>query len=139
MAKKMTFEESDMQQAAVKAIDLWLVQHYQHLALVLQRKNGSMQVTSPLHANQNAYNGNVRSGARSVREGVKSGVFDLTLPVPRGGYHGLYIEVKTGKGKLSFNQKAWLEHYKLNGYRAEVCRSVDEIFKTIVEYMGGKK
>lgn len=28
------------------------------------------------------------------RQGVKAGVPDLHLPVARGGYHGLYIELK---------------------------------------------
>lgn len=30
--------------------------------------------------------------------GVKSGVPDVHLPVARGGYHGLYIEMKRTKG-----------------------------------------
>ena len=31
-------------------------------------------------------------------QGVKSGVPDMCLPVARGGYHGLYIELKRQKG-----------------------------------------
>ena len=37
-----------------------------------------------------------QQGARLKRMGVKSGVPDLHLPVARGVYHGLYLEMKTG-------------------------------------------
>jgi len=39
-----------------------------------------------------------KTTARRLKaEGVKAGVPDICLPVPRGGYHGLYIEMKAGK------------------------------------------
>ena len=34
------------------------------------------------------------NGAELVRQGLKKGVPDICLPVPRGKYHGLYIEMK---------------------------------------------
>ena len=42
-----------------------------------------------------------QQGARLKRMGVKSGVPDLHLPVARGVYHGLYLEMKTEKGRVS--------------------------------------
>ena len=39
--------------------------------------------------------------ANLKRQGVKSGVPDLCLPVARGKYHGLYIEMKYGKTKIT--------------------------------------
>lgn len=42
-------------------------------------------------------NGGSRKKSEAGRfkaEGVKAGVPDLCLPVARGGYHGLYIELK---------------------------------------------
>jgi hypothetical protein len=37
--------------------------------------------------------------------GLRRGVYDLIVPVAKGGYAGLWIEVKTIKGKLSTEQK----------------------------------
>lgn len=49
-------------------------------------------------------------GKQLKRAGVRSGVPDLCLPAPRGGYHGLYIEMKTEKGRTSHEQDWWGEH-----------------------------
>lgn len=40
---------------------------------------------------------NKLEAANLKRQGVKAGVPDLFLPVSRGGYHGLFIELKYGK------------------------------------------
>ena len=57
-------------------------------------------------------NGGSRSKAEAGRfkaEGVKAGVPDLFLPVPRGEYHGLFIELKRRQGgRVSDEQKDWL-------------------------------
>lgn len=55
------------------------------------------------------------------KEGVKSGVPDLCLPVPKGRYHGLYIELKTQHGVASENQNNWLDALTKQGYKACVC------------------
>ena len=41
------------------------------------------------------------SAAVMKRQGVKAGVPDLHLPVPKGQYASLYIEMKYGDGRLS--------------------------------------
>lgn len=50
------------------------------------------------------------------QQGVKSGVPDLCLPVPRGQYHGLYIEMKTESGHTSDEQEWWGERLQAQGY-----------------------
>lgn len=55
------------------------------------------------------------------QQGLKPGVPDLCLPVARGRYHGLYIEMKTDEGKASLEQKWWGEHLLAQGYMWEVC------------------
>lgn len=55
------------------------------------------------------------------RMGVKPGVPDLFLPVPRGKYHGLFIELKKAGGRVSADQGWWLEHMDRKGYACRVC------------------
>ena len=69
-------------------------------------------------------------------QGVKSGVPDMCLPVARGGYHGLYIELKRQKGgTVSETQKSWITALTEQGYKAVVCKGADEAIGTIKEYL----
>lgn len=73
--------------------------------------------------------------AKMKREGVKPGVPDYLLPVARGGFHGLAIELKTATGSASREQKGWLADLRAQGYRAEVCRGWQQAFDTLMEYL----
>ena len=69
-------------------------------------------------------NGGKRSKVEAARfkaMGVQAGVPDLFLPVPRGAYHGLFIEMKAPKGRTSNAQNTWIEKLKSNGYAVKVC------------------
>ena len=69
-------------------------------------------------------------------EGVKPGAPDLCLPVARGGYHGLYLELKRrGGGVVSPSQKWWLEKLQEQGYRAVVCYGWNDARETIEDYL----
>ena len=64
----------------------------------------------------------LNSNAKHLKQqGVKSGVPDLCLPVPRGQYHGLYIEMKTESGHTSDEQEWWGERLQAQGYVWRVC------------------
>lgn len=83
-------------------------------------------------------NGGARSKATAGRlkaEGVVAGVADLLLLLPSSGYHGLCIEMKTRTGRQSDLQKEWQAEVEWQGYKYEVCRSLDEFIKTINEYL----
>ena len=87
-------------------------------------------------------NGGARSkseAGRMKRQGVKAGVPDLMLPVARGGYHGLFVELKAEKGSLTAEQKEWIRQLQEQGYAATVCKGLDEAIWTITNYMQGKK
>lgn len=73
-----------------------------------------------------------------MAEGLKPGVLDVWLMVPRGGYHGLIVEMKTKTGRVSKDQKRWLSFQRSRGYRVEVCRGREEAWEVIKEYMEGK-
>lgn len=87
-------------------------------------------------------NGGTRSKSEAGRfraEGVKAGVPDICLPVARGGYHGLYIEMKRRKGgRLSADQAEWIEALMREGYVAAVCRGWQEAQALIERYLQGK-
>jgi hypothetical protein len=53
---------------------------------------------------------------------VKRGVPDLFLPVARGGFHGLWIELKAGKNPVNAAQKEWHAALVLQGYAVHVVR-----------------
>lgn len=83
-------------------------------------------------------NGGARAkttAARLKAAGVKPGVPDLCLPVPRGVYHGLYIELKVGTNKTTENQKQWLAALAQQGYKTAVCYGWVEGSEVIKAYL----
>ena len=84
-------------------------------------------------------NGGKRGKAEAGRlktEGVKPGVPDICLPVARGGYHGLYIELKRlHGGKITEEQTDWISQLKKQGYFAIICRGWNEASVAIMRYL----
>lgn len=81
---------------------------------------------------------NKREAKNLKRQGVKKGIPDLCVPVAKGGFHGLYIEMKSETGKPTKEQLEWIETLNRNGYKAVVCYGFDEARETIDQYMGGE-
>jgi hypothetical protein len=73
-----------------------------------------------LHAIPNGGDRHPTVAARLKAAGVKPGVPDICLPVPRGDWHGLYIELKTRRGRVSAAQREWLTALARQGYRTAV-------------------
>ena len=80
-----------------------------------------------------------RTAASLKREGVKAGIPDLCLPVPRGSFHGLYIELKVGKNKTTAKQNEWIKNLNEQGYCVEVCYGWLEAKEVIEKYLTLKK
>ena len=77
--------------------------------------------------------------AKLKKQGVKPGVPDLFLPVARGTAHGLYIEMKRQKGgRVSEEQKAWMEALTQQGYVCVVAHGAEEACDVIWHYLEGE-
>ena len=83
-------------------------------------------------------NGGKRSKSEAARfraMGVKAGVPDLFLPVPRAGYHGAYIEMKALDGKPTKAQTEFLAAVIEQGYFGCVCWGAEDAMDVIARYM----
>ena len=78
---------------------------------------------------------NIVTATKLKAEGVKSGVPDIFLAYPSSQAHGLFIEMKSPKGKVSENQCEWIGALSASGYMCVVCYSFDEAKKAICEYL----
>lgn len=77
--------------------------------------------------------------ARLKGQGVKPGIPDIFLPVSRGGYHGMYVEMKRQKGgTLSDDQKKVIGQLRDQGYFVEVCKGFGQAVEAIEAYMEGR-
>ncbi len=86
-------------------------------------------------------NGGARDRATAGKlkaQGVKAGVPDLQLAMARGGFFGLFIEFKAtppNDAAVSEGQKEMLLRLQQEGYRAVVCRGINEAMAEINAYL----
>ena len=84
-------------------------------------------------------NGGLRNpvvASKLKAEGVKAGVPDIFLPEARGGYHGLYIEMKRIKGgRLSTEQAQWIADLLGQGYAVYKCEGWVKAKEIIESYL----
>lgn len=88
-----------------------------------------------LHHSPNGGKRNAIEAAKFKAMGVRAGFPDLILCIARQGYHGLFIELKTAKGRQSDNQKYYEYVLEEQGYRYEVVRSLEDFRNLINEYL----
>lgn len=74
--------------------------------------------------------------------GQRAGVPDLMLPVARGGFHGLYIEMKrpagadgSRAGVTSKEQREWIADLRCQDYCVRVAFGWEEGLKALLEYL----
>lgn len=86
-------------------------------------------------------NGGQRSKAAAGKlkaEGLRAGVPDLCLPISRGGYLSLWIEMKAGDNVCSDEQEDWQTWLVRRGHFVVTCWSADQAIDTLTEYLDGK-
>jgi hypothetical protein len=81
---------------------------------------------------------NAIEAANLKRQGVKAGVCDIHVDKAAGGFHGLKIEMKVGKNRLTPAQEAYFEQCERDGYKTAVCRTFEEFQATISHYFKKK-
>ena len=83
-------------------------------------------------------NGGYRTKAtagKMAAEGLKAGIWDIFVPIPSGGYHGLFIEMKFGKNKLTELQREFGKFATGQGYLCKVAYSAEQAIEIIDEYL----
>jgi hypothetical protein len=88
-----------------------------------------------IYAIPNGGQRNAIVAAKMKAEGVLSGVPDLHIPVAKGRFHGLYIEMKAGKNKPTENQRTVMQKLQDEGYKCDVCYSFDNFVSLVNEYL----
>lgn len=96
---------------------------------------------------------NAIAGARAKSLGMRKGVPDICLPVPRWRYcpnqcgakrfiyAGLYIEMKrpavkgASKGRASKEQNEMIDFLNAQGYKAVVCYGATQAIECVQEYL----
>lgn len=74
--------------------------------------------------------------AKKLRQlGVKSGVPDLCMPIARGGYNAMWIEMKSKSGRLRPEQSSWIAALTREGGYVRVCHGAQEAIDTILHYL----
>ena len=116
----MKGKEAQLQYNCLK----WFGYQYPELApLMIHIPNGGSR--NPIEA------------ANLKKQGVKAGVPDLFFASARGGYYGLFIEMKWGKNKLTPKQKFYMEILTKGGFQCAICYDFDSFVTIISEYLFG--
>ena len=116
-----------------------MTEHDEQSALMLWIRSGAVLDAWPeleyLYAVPNGGWRHKRTARIMKAEGLKRGVPDLHLPVSRGGYHGLWIEMKFGKNRPTADQKKWLEFLEGQGHMVGICYSFEQAQAFIIQYL----
>lgn len=88
-------------------------------------------------------NGGTRNATEAEclrRQGVKAGIADICLPVARGGYHALYIELKRIKGsRKTKDQEDFINAMNARGNLATFAYGWQQAVEIITDYLNYPK
>ena len=78
---------------------------------------------------------NISQGRKMKATGYVKGMPDLQIMEAKGGYFGLFLEIKTYKGRATKEQKEWIEDLNDRGYKAAIVKGLQEALETLDNYM----
>lgn len=126
----------------MKTSDLVPSEHAEQCAVIawadLQAYDNEHKIGAFLFAIPNGGQRNKITAARLKAEGVRAGVPDLFLAIPRAPYSGLFIEMKRAKkslSKVSKEQRAKQELFERVGYEVATCYGAEEAIYKIKNYL----
>lgn len=93
---------------------------------------------SRAYAIPNAAKRSPRLASYMIAEGLRKGVLDIHLPLPRGGCAGLWIEMKAGKNTLTTEQAKEAEMLATDGYAVFVCWDSMKAIEVTQSYLKGQ-
>ena len=106
-------------------------EHALQSALIAWAHSHKCNALHLLYAN---VNGQYRRGQRP-EAGLVAGVPDLTLPIPRDPWHGLYMELKVEENDLTPAQFDWLIRLDSWGYAVTTCWTLETAKASLLEYL----
>jgi hypothetical protein len=121
-----------------------LVSEYDEQKLVFEWANIYSYLRPQLELLNGSLNGvrlTVGQAVKAKRAGMKKGFPDINLPIPRRGFHGLFIELKKGGGvpsDVSREQKNYLTMMASEGNHCAVCFGAGDAIDVITWYLDGK-
>jgi hypothetical protein len=119
---KRTYTESEFDiQAALFEWAEWAQGKFPELKLL----NGSL----------NGVRLTIGQAVKAKRAGMKRGFPDISLPIARGQYHGLFIELKKPGEYPTAEQKEWCRALRGQGYYADIQAGFELAQDTLIRYL----
>jgi hypothetical protein len=88
-----------------------------------------------LFAIPNGGSRNILEAKNLKRQGVKAGIADVILLIPRKGFASLCMEFKTATGRQSDEQKEFQRQAEACGSKYVIVRSVASAIETVKDYL----
>lgn len=111
-------------------------EHHEQVLFVARFRMAYPVFRKLLYAVPNGGRRSKTEAAALKAEGVVPGVPDLFLSVPRGKYHGMYIEMKKALGgRVSKPQADMIKLLEYQGYYVQVCEGAEAAMTAVTWYL----
>lgn len=91
-----------------------------------------------MEASLNGVRLSTAQAGKAYAAGMLAGALDINLPVARGPYHGMRIEMKFGKGRMTDDQKWYAARLVELGWYVVTCWDWEEAREEIIDYLTQK-